>query len=469
MLSYFLCFFSEPVQFVKLIEDQTVDDEMTAVFQCEVNKPNMTANWYKNGTPLKRSDKYDMSVEDTKHTLNVKHCQKFDSGQFSVVVDDAECAASLSVNAVDVVLIKPLEDITVQETPTTVVFTCELSKPDLPAIWSKNGKPEEISRRLKAKNEGNIYSLTINKAMPEDEGEYSLRVKAITTSCKLKFLIKPSVKVAKKYDDVVVIKAGQSTAFEIPVEGYPQPKVVWQFKGEPLPKAKRYETETQSGMTSLRVKQAVREDRGVFTVSVTNEVCEVSADITLEVLDVPSSPIDVTAKDLQEESVSLEWKEPDDSGGSDVTHYIVEKKEVGKRAYSQCGQPTTRKMTVDGLKEGHSYVFQITAVNDVGMSEPTELSSPVTPVSSKSKLGHFLYPNTTSTHIHYVRVYLYFRVLFQPHPMLLIRLRLRILLALRRPSPGSHLPVMVEKRSQAIMSRGRQLVVRDGYVRLKHL
>ena len=375
-----------------------IEDERTAVFECEINKPNMAAHWSKNGNPLQPSDKYQMTVDGTKHRLEIKNSQKFDDGTFEIIIDGESTAASLTVETVDIELVKPLEDITSEETPYSLTFACEFSKGDLPASWTRNGKPLEIAKRLSTTTAGNTYQLHIKNATPEDEGEYAVTVKGVTTTAKLMFLITPGLKLAKKYESVIVIKAGQSTAFEVPFVGYPKPSVEWHFNGKELPKVKRLEVETTPDVTSLKVKQSERNDRGTYTCNVSNKVCTVSADITLDVLDKPGLPENLKVTDVGEETATLEWHVPSDNGGSDVTHYLVDKKEVGKRSYAQVAKVAGTSVTIDNLREGHSYLFQVTAVNDIGKGEPAEIENAVVPTSKFSKcylLLHLVYTWTS--------------------------------------------------------------------------
>lgn len=377
-----------PVQFVSEIADQTVEDEQTAVFECEVNKPNMAAHWKRNGVMIQPSEKYVMTVDGSKHRLEIHNCQPLDKCRIEVAIEDANSGADLEVNKIDVELVKPLEDITSDESPKTVTFVCEMSKPDLPAKWIRNGKPLELTSRFRPNVEGCEYSLRIKDATPEDQAQYTCLVKGVTTSAELKFLMRPTLKLNKKYEDVIVIKTGQSTVFEVPFHGYPKPEVKWMHNDEELVSTKRVEIETISGLTCVRLKNAERSDMGKYTVSVTNPVCDVSADITLEVIGKPSAPLNFQVKETAEETVTLTWDAPADNGGREVTHYVLDKKDVGKRSYAPVSKPTELTATVASLREGHSYLFQVCAVNSVGQGEPVELEKPVVPTSKHSK-SHF--------------------------------------------------------------------------------
>ena len=379
-----------PVHFIRELEDQTVEDEMIATFECEINKPNMAAHWSKGGNRITPSEKYHMSVEGAVHRLEIKGCQKYDNGAVEISVEDVRSSASLIVDVVEVGLVKPLEDIQCDELPTTVVFSCEFSKGGLPIKWTKNGQPIQADKKYQMRCTGAVYELEIKSANRDDEDQYSATIKGVTTDAKLVFLIRPSLKMAKKYNDVVVIKSGQTTAFEVPFSGHPNPDIQWLYKGQSVTNNKRIEISNVADHTTLKLRNAVRLDRGTYTLTASNLVCEVSADVTLDVLDRPSPPVNFRVVEVEEESVTLEWGVPEDDGGSEVTHYLVDKKEVGKRGYAQVAKCHETGLAVDGLREGHNYLFQVTAVNDIGKSEAVELEKSVVPTSKFCKWSHYI-------------------------------------------------------------------------------
>ena len=95
----------------------------------------------------------------------------------------------------------------------------------------------------------------------------------------------------------------------------------------------------------------------------------------------PSPPESVAVSDVFSTSCVFTWQEPEDDGGSPVTHYIVEWQELdtvpGK--WQELGETRAdvMKFACNSLKENKKYRFRIRAVNSVGPSKPGELSSPV--------------------------------------------------------------------------------------------
>ena len=85
-------------------------------------------------------------------------------------------------------------------------------------------------------------------------------------------------------EETMTLKAGQSTAIEIPCTGYPQPEVTWLYNKSKLPDVKRIREETIIGMTSLTLAKVIRTDSGSYTVTLKNEHGQASFTVKLIVL-----------------------------------------------------------------------------------------------------------------------------------------------------------------------------------------
>lgn len=72
--------------------------------------------------------------------------------------------------------------------------------------------------------------------------------------------------------------------------------------------------------------------------------------------------------------VKMKWKAPKDNGGKQVTHFIIERKMVGKKSWTKIGEIDSKHTTfaTDKVEEGKPYQFRILAVNSEGVSEPLE-------------------------------------------------------------------------------------------------
>ena len=100
----------------------------------------------------------------------------------------------------------------------------------------------------------------------------------------------------------------------------------------------------------------------------------------------PTEPRDLKVISVDESSVTLKWTPPASDGGSKVKNYIIEKRDVSRRTYTQVGSTASCEFKVTRLVQGNDYVFQVSAENDVGAGNAAELSQSITAKSPYSKL-----------------------------------------------------------------------------------
>lgn len=88
-------------------------------------------------------------------------------------------------------------------------------------------------------------------------------------------------------------------------------------------------------------------------------------------------------KDVTPSSVTVRWSAPRNDGGTDVTGYVVEKREASRRMWQSVGSvpPDVTELEAGGLFEGNQYVFRVAAENAVGLGEAVELKDSVVPRS----------------------------------------------------------------------------------------
>mgnify|MGYP001793341352 FL=1 len=102
------------------------------------------------------------------------------------------------------------------------------------------------------------------------------------------------------------------------------------------------------------------------------------------VVEKPEPPENVKVGETNEDSVTIYWEPPADDGGKPVTGYIIEKRDMNRRTWAPAGETSELKFTIVELIEGQGYMFQVKAVNEIGVSEPTETEQPGKPISHHS-------------------------------------------------------------------------------------
>lgn len=107
------------------------------------------------------------------------------------------------------------------------------------------------------------------------------------------------------------------------------------------------------------------------------------------VTDKPSAPVGpLTVSDVTEDSADLEWKPPQSDGGSPLTHYYIEVRDVRKSTWTKVAEvkATATKYTVGKLSVDNEYMFRVVAVNAEGDSPPLTTASTTAPVKKLSKI-----------------------------------------------------------------------------------
>uniref|UniRef100_A0A8C6NPE0 Titin n=1 Tax=Nothobranchius furzeri TaxID=105023 RepID=A0A8C6NPE0_NOTFU len=188
----------------------------------------------------------------------------------------------------------------------------------------------------------------------------------------------PKSETDPKYNQTLVINAGETFSLEASVEGKPIPTVQW-FKGSTeVENSARTEIKNTDSKALLVVKDVIRVDGGQYTLVLTNVAGTKTVPFSVKVLDRPGpSEGPFTVSNVTEEKCSLSWLPPRHDGGASISHYIIQKRETSRLAWtvvsSDCGA-TMFKVTK--LLKGNEYIFRVMAVNKYGVGEPLE-SEPV--------------------------------------------------------------------------------------------
>jgi len=119
-----------------------------------------------------------------------------------------------------------------------------------------------------------------------------------------------------------------------------------------------------------------RSNSGIYKVILSNDQGSCEVDVPVEVLDIPSPPLSVSVQEVRKNSVIIQWKAPEDDGGSPIKHFVTEILNfTTNNIWSSVAMTDTGdclEQEVDHLLEGHRYIFRVAAVNRLGQSETQE-------------------------------------------------------------------------------------------------
>jgi len=109
----------------------------------------------------------------------------------------------------------------------------------------------------------------------------------------------------------------------------------------------------------------------------------------------PPGPVsNLKVADSSKTSVTLAWTKPTYDGGAPLIGYVVELRvkgtgKKGEEGWKRCNvaaQLIGTEFTVSSLDEKLEYEFRVSAQNQIGLSQPTNLEGAVTP---REVLGEF--------------------------------------------------------------------------------
>uniref|UniRef100_A0A3Q3GRU8 Titin n=1 Tax=Labrus bergylta TaxID=56723 RepID=A0A3Q3GRU8_9LABR len=184
----------------------------------------------------------------------------------------------------------------------------------------------------------------------------------------------PRIMMDVKFRETVLVKAGESLKINADLAGRPAPVISWTKDGKEIELRARIQIVSTDTSTSVVVKDCIRRDSGQYALTLQNIGGTVTMPINCVILDKPgppAGPLQITG--LTAEECTLSWGPPQEIGGADITHYVVEKRETSRLAWTVVkGDLTKTYFKVTGLLKGNEYIFRVLAVNKHGPGESLE-------------------------------------------------------------------------------------------------
>lgn len=235
--------------------------------------------------------------------------------------------------------------------------------------------------------EGTQYEFRIRAVNKAGQGEPSDATKPHIARCKN---LPP--KIDRNFMIDMKLRAGQNFEYDIPVSGEPPATKDWQHKDNMVINTDRLKITHADYTIKLKVIDAKRADSGLYTLTAKNANGRDQATLTVTVLDVPLPPEGpLKAIDIHKNYCVLQWRPPKDDGGSEITHYIVEKMDPAAMRWVPVGECAGTQIRADYLIEGHDYNFRVRAVNKQGESQPLTTAQPITAKDPYGMLNFFIF------------------------------------------------------------------------------
>uniref|UniRef100_A0A4W5MP93 Titin n=1 Tax=Hucho hucho TaxID=62062 RepID=A0A4W5MP93_9TELE len=187
-------------------------------------------------------------------------------------------------------------------------------------------------------------------------------------------IVEPRIMVDAKFKDVILLKAGENFKLDADVAGQPLPSMVWTKGGKDIENTMKLTIKMTDLTTTLINKDSLRRDGGEFVLTATNVGGFAKHIFNVKVLDRPGPPGGpLVVSDITSDNCILEWAPPADDGGAEIDHYVIEKRESSRLAWTNSASGLTdTQFKVNKLLKGNEYIFRVMAVNKYGVGEPLE-------------------------------------------------------------------------------------------------
>lgn len=365
-------FISSFAELTEVIEG--TDIELT----CELSDEEAVVNWFKDGRRLSASDRIQFVALARKRTLRIRKSRDDDSGTYRCETSDGSSKTQGDVIVGEEearIVVGPVDQV-VTKFGETVILKCQLDKPARRVKWWKNGV-EVWPQMNKAimKTEEKTATLEIRNFDAHDVGQYTATVSASeeSTAAKLSLQVGPSIHVPQFIEQPVIVHAREELDFVVEFTGHPMPNVKVYLNSVSI-KALDSDIVTYDDMLSIRIRNLKRDDCGKIKVVAENPYGTIMKEYGLTVLDVPSEPLNLRAYNTLSHQTELAWDAAEETNGSPITGYVIERKGVDNNRWRPVGKVSAHDFTfiADELFSSNVYGFRIRAINAVGESDPSE-------------------------------------------------------------------------------------------------
>ncbi|XP_071603687.1 obscurin-like protein 1 isoform X6 [Heliangelus exortis] len=264
------------VLFVRKLRDMVAEEKGDVCLEVEVSHEAAEVQWLKQGILLQPSSKYQLQESGRRRTLTIHCLGPADRGTYRCESLHDRTQARLCVEPQKVSIRTPLADVETFE-KETATFHLELSHPDVPGIWTRDGIRVKPSSTCRISAMGCGHSLTLERLALEDSG--TITFTADTLRCSARLLVRePPVTMVKVPRDLGVPETGVAS-FECELSR-PSVEVKWFKDGQELRPGPNCRIYSAGRRRVLQLSRCEMADAGTYTCDAGD--CQASATLHVQ-------------------------------------------------------------------------------------------------------------------------------------------------------------------------------------------
>uniref|UniRef100_A0A8V1A4K7 non-specific serine/threonine protein kinase n=1 Tax=Gallus gallus TaxID=9031 RepID=A0A8V1A4K7_CHICK len=250
-----------PVKISKPLADINITQKDKVTFECELSRPNVDVKWFKDGKELRQSKKVGIISQGNKRSLVIHKCEYEDQGTYTCQAAEDKTSATLKVHARDIKIVKPLEDVEVNEYESAS-FVCEISHDEVQTQWYKDDNKLKADDNIRMRQDGKTYSLTYTRVQVKDAAEIKFVAEKAESRAHLTVKELP-VKIVKPLRDKIALEKHRGF-LECQVSRA-NAEVKWYKKDVEIHPSDKYEIVSDGVYRKLIINDADYEDEDTYT------------------------------------------------------------------------------------------------------------------------------------------------------------------------------------------------------------